>query len=41
MNPYLIWIECLAAYTEAAAPPLTPDERRAQFMIITGGKSAA
>ncbi len=40
MNPYQIWIECLTAYVDAAVPPLTPDERRAHFVVITGGKAA-
>jgi hypothetical protein len=38
MNPYLFWIQYLNAYAKPAR--LTPDERRAHFVIITGGKAA-
>jgi hypothetical protein len=39
MNPYLqIYIECLKVWE--GANPQSPDERRAQFVVITGGKVA-
>jgi hypothetical protein len=39
MNPYLqLYIEFLKAYEKPVR--LTPDERRAHFVIITGGKAA-
>jgi hypothetical protein len=39
MNPYLtFWIECLKAYE--GPERLTPEERRAHFVIIAGGKAA-
>jgi hypothetical protein len=39
MNPYLqLYIECLKVYAGGAR--LTPDERRAHFVVITGGKAA-
>jgi hypothetical protein len=39
MNPYLqIYIECLKAWEGSTQQ--TPAERRAQFVVITGGKAA-
>jgi hypothetical protein len=39
MNPYLqLYIECLKAWEGATQQ--TPAERRAQFVVITGGKAA-
>jgi hypothetical protein len=41
MNPYLqFYIECLKVY-EGKRRRLTPEERRAHFVVITGGKKAA
>jgi hypothetical protein len=37
--PHLIWFQYLIAYTNAVAP-LSPEERRAHFVVITGGKAA-
>jgi hypothetical protein len=39
MNPYLaFYIECLKVY--AGERELTPTERRAHFIVVTGGKAA-
>jgi hypothetical protein len=39
MNPYLqIYIECLKVWEGVS--PQSPEERRAQFVVITGGKAA-
>jgi hypothetical protein len=39
MNPFLtLWIECLKAHERAMRP--SPEERRAHFVVIAGGKAA-
>jgi hypothetical protein len=39
MNPYLqFWIECLKVYEGKRQQ--SPAERRAHFVVITGGKAA-